>query len=77
MLKYLHMATLEDQREDIISNLEKLNNSMDKQNSVRHTVRNGLIYGISFVVGSTILATIVLGTLVKFFGDLPFIGQFL
>jgi hypothetical protein len=67
------MTNLEEQQKDIITNLEKLNKTIEKQSSITYTVRNGLIYGAGFVIGSTILATIIISLLIKVFGDIPLV----
>lgn len=65
--------SLEEQRSEIIEQLEVLNAMVKKQNSVRHIFITGIIYGIGFVVGSAILATIALGILGPLLGNIPWI----
>ena len=69
------MQNLGEQREEIIAQLEVLNKAVARQNSVRHIFMTGIIYGIGFVVGSVILATIVLGILVPFVQDIPWLAD--
>lgn len=47
------------QQAEIIQQLHQLNTNVEKQLSVKHLLLNGLIYGLSFAVGSTILFSIV------------------
>ena len=48
-----------DQRDQIIEQLEQLNSNVERQISVRHILFTGLVYGLSFAIGSTILFTFV------------------
>lgn len=56
-------------QEKIIENLEELNDQVGRQNSTMHMLWMGIVYGVGFVLGSAILATILIG----FFG--PYIAQ--
>lgn len=47
------------QQAEIIQQLHQLNANVEKQLSVKHLLLNGLIYGLSFAIGSTILFSIV------------------
>ncbi len=64
---------LENQRDKIIEQLEVLNIKIDLQNSIRHILKTGIIYGIGFFIGSAILATIALGVLGPLFGKIEWI----
>ena len=52
-----------DKMDTIIEELEKLNAQMARQGSIGRVFLVGVVYGVGFVVGSAILATILLGTL--------------
>ena len=65
--------TLEEQRDKIIQELETLNAKVARQNSVGFIFMTGIIYGVGFVVGSAILATLTLGFLLPLFSDIPWI----
>jgi len=65
--------SLEEQREEIIGQLGVLNAMVKKQNSVRHIFMTGIIYGVGFVVGSAILATITLGIIGPLVGQIPWV----
>lgn len=64
---------LEDQRDTIIEQLEVLNKKVARQNSIGFIFMTGVIYGIGFVVGSAILATIALGILLPYTSNVPWI----
>jgi hypothetical protein len=66
---------LEKQRGEIIQNLEILNAQVKKQNSILHTFIVGIVYGIGFLIGSAILATIVLGILGPIVVQIPGVRQ--
>ncbi len=66
---------IEEQNDKIIKQLEILNASIEHQNSVKHTISIGIIYGISFFIGSAIIATIALGILGPIFGKISWIGE--
>jgi len=67
----------EKQEKKIVENLEELNESLSKQNSARSFLVKGMLYGVGFVIGTTILGAIVLGILYKLFGNVPIIGEYL
>lgn len=54
-------TSLEEQRDRIIEELEELNKKMAIQNSVRHVFLRGLIYGVGVLIGSAVVATLILG----------------
>ena len=64
---------MEDQRDNIIENLEILNRRVERQNSFAHMFMVGIIYGIGFFVGSAIIATIALGIFGPWFAQIPWI----
>lgn len=57
----------------IIENLERINRQIAKQNSLGRIFFVGIIYGIGFFVGSAIIATIALGILAPWFGQIPWV----
>jgi len=59
----------ESQRDQIIHNLEKLNEKIEKQVSIWYVLRNGVIHGIGFIVGSTVVTAIVVSIALRFFED--------
>jgi hypothetical protein len=61
--------------EKILDQLILLNNRTAKHNSVKITFMTGLIYGVGFFVGSAILATIALGVLSPWFGEIDWIRE--
>lgn len=66
-------TNIEEQRDKIIEELELLNGEMVKQNSVKHIFMRGIIYGVGFFIGSAILATIALGALAPWLGQIDWI----
>lgn len=47
------------QQAEIIAQLQMLNSNVERQLSVKHMLFNGVVYGLSFAVGSTILFSVV------------------
>ena len=64
---------MEDQRDKIIEQLELLNAKMAKQNSIKHIFMTGIIYGLGLFIGSAILATLALGILSPWFGEIDWV----
>lgn len=61
------------QHEKIIEHLDILNKQVAKQSSLSHMFMVGIVYGVGFVVGSAILATIALGIVAPLFGKIPWV----
>jgi len=59
-----------EEHREIVEHLEKINEQLAKQNSLKRMFAIGIVYGVGFFVGSAIIATIMLGL----FG--PWFGQF-
>ncbi len=66
----------EEQRMHIIAHLERLNTNVEKQMSVLYGLRNGVIYGLGFVIGSTLLSAFIVTVVLQFFGDTLFADVF-
>lgn len=66
---------IEEQNKKIIEQLEILNSGIKRQNSIRHIVTTGVIYGIGFFIGSAIIATIALGILGPIFGKISWVEE--
>ncbi len=52
---------IEEQNNEIITQLVTLNTSIKEQNTKMHILGTGVLNGIGFFIGSAILATIALG----------------
>jgi hypothetical protein len=63
----------EKQNDKLIENLEELNKKIELQNSLPRTLVIGIIHGVGFIVGTSILAALFIGTFVKFAGNMPII----
>ncbi len=63
----------DEQEDEVVEQLETLNAEVRQQRSFGRIFITGVIYGIGFVVGSTIIATIAIGIFLPFFADIPFI----
>jgi hypothetical protein len=61
------------QHEKIIEHLDMLNKQVAKQSSLSHMFMVGVVYGIGFVVGSAVLATIALGIFGPLIGKIPWV----
>ena len=66
---------IEEQNDKIIKQLEILNASIKHQESIKHLMTTGIIYGIGFFIGSAIIATIALGFLGPIFGKISWVGE--
>ena len=66
---------IEDQNDKIIKQLEILNAGIGRQNSTKHVIITGIIYGIGFFIGSAVLATLALGILGPIFGKISWVGE--
>ena len=62
-------------QQELISELKTFNETLKKQQSSRRLLRNGMLNGVGFVIGTTILAGIGISILVFFLGDLPIVGS--
>jgi uncharacterized membrane protein len=63
----------EKEREIITEQLVELNKKMAYQNSMRLTFLKGIIYGVGFFVGSAIIATIAVGVLSPWIGEIDWV----
>jgi len=62
----------EEQRAQIIAHLERLNSNVERQMSLAYGLRNGVIYGLGFVIGSTLLTAVIVTFGLTFFGNTLF-----
>ena len=73
---YCYMSeNIEDQRDHIVEHLERLNKNVERQISVFHIFMTGIIYGVGFVIGSSILAAFAVGIVTEIFGPVSFISS--
>jgi hypothetical protein len=63
----------QDQMQQLIEHLDALNARLARQYSFRHMFVSGVLYGVGFVVGSAIIATILLGIFGPYFADIPWV----
>ncbi|MEK7628326.1 MAG: hypothetical protein AAB421_02830 [Patescibacteria group bacterium] len=54
----MHDGMETEQREKIIESLNTLNKNVERQLSFQHILLTGLVYGLSFAIGSTIMASL-------------------
>lgn len=62
-----------EQLSKLIEHLDMLNSRLARQYSFRHMFFSGILYGIGFVVGSAIIATILLGIFSPYFAQIPWV----
>lgn len=55
--------------------LHKLEGQLEKQNSLLFNFTRGLIYGLGFILGTTILVSLLITVLSKFVDIVPFINS--
>ena len=60
------------QENELLAGLNILNTQVSKQMSVWFTLRNGIIYGVGFIIGSTLLTATVVTFVLTFFGNTLF-----
>lgn len=63
------MSDVGDQRDRIIEHLQLLNGQVERQMSVWHVFRNGIIYGMGLIIGSTVLTALVVTIVLQFFRE--------
>ncbi len=61
--------------EKILEQIELLNKKIHDVYSIKTVFYTGIIYGIGFFIGSAILATIALGTLGPWIGEVDWIRE--
>lgn len=66
-----------EQHQQIINQLEGLNEKLARQNSWRHVFAASLVYGVGFVIGSTILASILASAFLPLLQKAPFMHALL
>ncbi len=57
------------QQESIIAHLGSLNANVERQMSMGYAFRNGIIHGLGFIIGSTVLTALVVTFVLQFMGD--------
>jgi hypothetical protein len=67
---------IRDTQEKILEQLQLLNEKAAKQGSTKAIFYTGLIYGFGFFIGSAILATIALGTLGPWIGQIEWVREY-
>src|SRR3569832_69756 len=60
---------------EILSELRTINARLEWQNSLLHMLWSGLVYGIGFVIGSAILATIIIGIFGPIVARIPLVDS--
>ena len=59
--------------EEILAELKTLNAQIANQSAFRHNFSIGILYGIGFVIGSTIFATLGLGLIIPYATNVPWL----
>ncbi|MFA7309558.1 MAG: hypothetical protein WC050_01500 [Candidatus Paceibacterota bacterium] len=67
------MPPQDQDQDEVIKHLEKLNAQIARQNSVSRMFFVGIVYGIGFFIGSAIIATIALGIFGPWFAQIPWV----
>jgi len=62
-----------EEHREIVEHLEKINEQLAKQNSLKRMFAIGIVYGVGFFLGSAIIATILLGFLGPWFAQISWI----
>ncbi len=64
--------------DELKTSIDSLRVSTDKANSYKRAFLQGIVYGIGFAIGTSIIAVVVIGFLVKTvnrFADVPVVGD--
>lgn len=69
-------SDFEKKSEEVLEELQKLNQETAKGHSLRRTFLVGIVYGVGFVVGSVVVATILIGILGPVFLQIPIARDF-
>ena len=64
---------MDQEQNTIIGQLQMLHKEVAKQNSLSWMFLTGIVYGIGFFIGSAIIATIALGVLGPWIGEIPWV----
>ena len=62
-----------EQHREIIEQLRSLQETAEHQYSTRRIFLTGIIYGVGFVIGSVVIATIMIGLLMPYIKDVPWV----
>ncbi|MDO8604824.1 MAG: hypothetical protein Q7K40_05545 [bacterium] len=65
----------ENQRDEMIDQLEALNAKLAKQLEIKRIFLTGIIYGVGFFLGSAIIATIALGVFGPTVAKIPWVQE--
>ena len=60
-------------QDPILGELRQLNDSITKENSFTRKLVGGMIYGVGFVIGSAIVATILIGLFAPLIGQIGWV----
>lgn len=66
---------MNEEPDSILGQLKSINAQIARQNSLSRMLVIGIIYGIGFFVGSAVIATIVLGLVGPWFGQIAWIRE--
>lgn len=58
--------------EEMLRSVQELNTRVERQMSLWHVFRNGVMHGSGFIVGSTVLTAAVVTIIITFFNDTIF-----
>ena len=63
---------MDDAQASVVRGLEEVSRQLKAQTSIWYVFRNGIIYGVGFVIGSTVLTGVIVTFGFTFFGDTIF-----
>ncbi len=64
-----------EKSDPILEQLRHLNAELSQQNSLRQRFLTGIVYGVGFILGSAILATIVIGLAAPLVANIPWVQE--
>ena len=70
---YTSAMDVKDEQGQLIEEMAELKEEVAQQNSLSWMFVRGMVYGVGFVIGSAIIATILIGLFSPWLADIPWV----